>query len=94
MTAQPVAPETDDERLACGEALEKLARKDPVKAQLVRLRVFVGLTLAEAVEILGLSKSTADRDWAYARAWLRVQIAGPDVTGSEPRSSLKKNARP
>jgi RNA polymerase sigma factor (TIGR02999 family) len=77
--AQPAAPETDDDLLALDEALEKLAAKDPVKAQLVQLRVFAGLTLAEAAEILDLSTSTADRYWAYARAWLRVEIAGRDA---------------
>jgi RNA polymerase sigma factor (TIGR02999 family) len=79
--AQPAAPETDDDLLALDEALEKLAAKDPVKAQLVQLRVFAGLTLAEAAGILGLSTSTADRYWAYARAWLRVEIAGGDRPG-------------
>jgi RNA polymerase sigma factor (TIGR02999 family) len=79
--AQPAAPETDDDLLALDEALEKLAARDPVKAQLVQLRVFAGLTLAEAAEILGLSTSTADRYWAYARAWLRVEIAGGDRPG-------------
>ena len=79
--ASPAAPETDDDLLALDEALEKLAAKDPVKAQLVQLRIFAGLTLAEAAEILGLSPATADRYWAYARAWLRVEIAGRD----EPR---------
>jgi RNA polymerase sigma factor (TIGR02999 family) len=82
--AQPAAPETDDDLLALDEALEKLAAKDPVKAQLVQLRVFAGLTLAQAAEILGLSTSTADRYWAYARAWLRVEIAGSDATGPGP----------
>jgi RNA polymerase sigma factor (TIGR02999 family) len=82
--AQPAAPETDDDLLALDEALGKLAAKDPVKAQLVQLRVFAGLTLAEAAEILGLSTATADRYWAYARAWLRVEIAGRDATGPGP----------
>jgi RNA polymerase sigma factor (TIGR02999 family) len=82
--AQPAAPETDDDLLALDEALEKLAAKDPAKAQLVQLRVFAGLTLAEAAEVLGLSGSTADRYWAYARAWLRVEIAGRDATGPGP----------
>jgi RNA polymerase sigma factor (TIGR02999 family) len=82
--AQPAAPETDDALLALDEALEKLAAKDPVKAQLVQLRVFAGLTLAEAAEILGLSTSTGDRYWAYARAWLRVEIAGRDEPGPGP----------
>jgi RNA polymerase sigma factor (TIGR02999 family) len=82
--AQPAAPETDDDLLALDEALEKLAAKDPAKAQLVQLRVFAGLTLAEAAEILGMSTSTADRYWAYARAWLRVEIAGGETAGPVP----------
>ena len=85
--AGPAAPETDDDLLALDEALEKLAAKDPVKAQLVQLRVFAGLTLAEAAEILGLSTSTADRYWAYARAWLRVEITGRDMPGPGPKST-------
>ncbi len=81
--AQPAAPETDADLLALDEALEKLAARDAVKAKLVQLRVFAGLTLAEAAEILGLSGSTADRYWAYARAWLRVEISGGDPPGAE-----------
>jgi RNA polymerase sigma factor (TIGR02999 family) len=77
--AEPTAPETDDDLLALDEALDRLAKQDPVKAQLVQLRVFAGLTVVQAAEILGLSKSTADRYWAYARAWLRVEIAGRDA---------------
>ena len=73
---EPSAPETDNELLALDEALERLAGHDRLKADLVQLRVFAGLTNAEAAEILGLSTSTADRYWAYARAWLRVEIAG------------------
>jgi RNA polymerase sigma factor (TIGR02999 family) len=84
--AQPAAPETDADLLALDEALERLAEKDRVKAELVQLRVFAGLTLAEAAEILGLSTSTADRYWAYSRAWLRVEIAGHDSSKSEPNS--------
>ena len=83
--AQPAVANTDD-LLALDEALEKLAAQAPVNAQLVQLRVFAGLTLAEAAEILGLSKSTADRYWAYARAWLRVEIAGDDTAGQQPTS--------
>ena len=62
------APE--DDLLALDEALKSLAREDPVGAELVGLRVFAGLTLAESAEILGISRRTADRYWAYARAWL------------------------
>jgi RNA polymerase sigma factor (TIGR02999 family) len=76
--AEPAAPEPDQDLLALDEALERLARTDKVKAELVQLRVFAGLTLAQAAEILGLSNSTADRYWAYARAWLRVEIDGDD----------------
>jgi RNA polymerase sigma factor (sigma-70 family) len=48
--------------------------KDPRKAELVKLRFFAGLTNQQAAEALGISTSTADNDWAYARAWLRAEI--------------------
>jgi RNA polymerase sigma factor (TIGR02999 family) len=60
----------DDDLLALDEALTALARHDPVGAELVGLRAFAGLTLAEAAEVLGIGRRTADRYWAYARAWL------------------------
>ena len=56
------------------EALERLAAQDPVKAKLVSLRFFVGLSLAEAAPVLGVSEPTAKRYWAYARAWLFQEI--------------------
>ena len=52
------------------EALTQLAAADPSKAELVRLRYFAGLTLEQAAELLGISRATADRHWAFARAWL------------------------
>jgi RNA polymerase sigma factor (TIGR02999 family) len=61
--------------LAIDEALEKLAKQDHRKAELVRLRFFAGLTLAEAARAMGISSSTADNDWAYAKAWLRLEIS-------------------
>ena len=64
------APATDDELLAMNEALDKLAAEDNKKAELVKLRYFLGLKTAEAAEILNISIPTADRWWAYARAWL------------------------
>ena len=59
-----------DELIALDEALSKLAREHPEKAQLVSLRYFGGLTHEEAAQALGISTSTADRHWKYARAWL------------------------
>jgi RNA polymerase sigma factor (TIGR02999 family) len=67
-----VAP--DDELLALDEALEKLATQDPIKGRLVELRYFAGLTGEQAAGVLGISSSTADRHWTYARAWLQAEI--------------------
>lgn len=65
------APAPDEELLALHEALDKLAEQHPEKAALVKLRYFAGLTADQAAAALGISPSTADRQWAYARAWLR-----------------------
>jgi RNA polymerase sigma factor (TIGR02999 family) len=70
------APLPDEEVLALDEALGKLAVQDPVKAQLVELRYFAGMTSDQAAEVLGISPSTADRHWAYARAWLQAEVRG------------------
>ena len=66
-----VAP---DDLLALDEALRKLAEKDKTKADLVKLRYFAGLPGEQAADMLGISRSTADEHWAYARAWLRLEI--------------------
>src|SRR5262249_5929516 len=80
MQRQPIdviaAPEPDDELLALDEALRKLATQDPEKARLVELRYFAGLTSDQAAEVLGISASTADRYWAFARAWLQAEVRG------------------
>jgi RNA polymerase sigma factor (TIGR02999 family) len=68
------APGDDDQLLAVNEALEKLAAEQRPKAELVKLRYFVGMTLAEAAEVLRISEPTAKRWWAYARAWLYAEI--------------------
>jgi len=68
------APAEDDELLAVNEALERLARADPEKAELVKLRYFIGMTLEEAAAALGISEPTAKRRWALARAWLFNEI--------------------
>jgi len=67
-------PVKDDELLAVDEALAVFATQDEQKAELVKLRYFVGLTLEEAAEILGVSVATAKRWWTYARAWLYQEI--------------------
>ena len=66
--------EPDDELIALDEALKKLAAQDPVKGRLVELRYFAGLTGEQAAGVLGISASTADRHWAYARAWLQAEL--------------------
>ncbi len=63
-----------NEILAINDALDQLAETDPEKAELVKLRYFVGMTVNEAAEILGISPSSIDRKWAYIRAWLHQYI--------------------
>jgi RNA polymerase sigma factor (TIGR02999 family) len=70
------APSPDEELLALDEALDKLAVHDPLQAKLVELRFFAGLTGEQAAEVLGVSPTTADRWWAYARAWLQNEVRG------------------
>jgi RNA polymerase sigma factor (TIGR02999 family) len=66
----------DIDLLALNEALEKLEKQDRRKAELIKLRFFAGLTIEQAAQALGISESTADNDWAYARCWLRLEIEG------------------
>jgi RNA polymerase sigma factor (TIGR02999 family) len=63
-----------DDIVALDEALTKLALEDPVKADLVKLRYFAGLTIEQAAKILDISRATADRYWSYSRAWLFDEI--------------------
>jgi len=68
------APAKDEELLALSDALEKFAVRDKQKAELVKLRYFVGLTTEEAAQVLGISVPTADRWWNFSRAWLYEEI--------------------
>jgi RNA polymerase sigma factor (TIGR02999 family) len=68
------APAKDEELLAVSDALEKFAVRDKQKAELVKLRYFVGLTTEEAARVLGISVPTADRWWNFSRAWLYGEI--------------------
>jgi RNA polymerase sigma factor (TIGR02999 family) len=67
---------SDLDLLALSEALDKLEAKDARAAELVKLRFFAGLTRHQAAEALGVSVATADNDWAYAKGWLKAEIAG------------------
>ena len=69
-----IAVANDDQLLAVNDALEKLALVDKQKAELVKLRYFVGMTIEETAQVLGISEPTAKRHWAYARAWLYEEI--------------------
>ncbi len=72
-----------EELLQIDEALERLGAEDHVAAQLVKLRYFVGLSVEESAESLGMSRATAYRHWTYARAWLRCEVQGTDRTPNE-----------
>jgi RNA polymerase sigma factor (TIGR02999 family) len=77
------APERDDDLLALDEALSHLAAADPQAAELVKLRYFAGLTVAQAAAALGIAPRTADFLWAYAKSWLLREIEG-DRPGPGP----------
>ncbi len=70
-----VAPEPALDVLAVHEALERFEQVDPLKARLVKLRYFAGLTIPQAADALGISSTTADRYWSYARAWLHAELS-------------------
>lgn len=87
--SQLAAPELVEDLLALDEALNRLSEQDPVKAELVKLRHFGGLTIEEAAQALGISTTTANRYWAYARAWLHLAMTGgeqPAAGGHEKKS--------
>ena len=67
-----------EDLIALDEALEKLSKKNKTQADLVKLRYFAGLTCAQAAKMLGISLSTANEHWAYARAWLHAETTGGD----------------
>lgn len=79
------APESDEQLVALDDALEHLARLDPVKAEVVKLRYFAGMTISETADALGISAATANRYWVYSRAWLYQCISG-EQTGENPDS--------
>jgi RNA polymerase sigma factor (TIGR02999 family) len=74
LTSPAVA--SDDDLVVLDDALDRLANEFPIAAELVKLRFFAGMTLGDAAEALGLSRRTADRHWAFARAWLAQVLGG------------------
>jgi RNA polymerase sigma factor (TIGR02999 family) len=71
-----LAAATDDDLLGLDDALDRLAKEYPFAAEIVKLRFFAGMTLGEAADALGLPRRTADRHWAFARAWLADALGG------------------
>jgi DNA-directed RNA polymerase specialized sigma24 family protein len=78
----PALDEPDPELLALDESLRELEQQHPRKAEVIKLRFFAGLTTAQAAVALGVSISTAENDWAYARSWLRIRMGESD--GEQP----------
>jgi RNA polymerase sigma factor (TIGR02999 family) len=76
--ANIVSPMPDEELLALDEAMTRLAVKDPIRARLVQLRFYTGLSNEEAAKVLGISGATAKRYWRYARAWLHREVGKGD----------------
>ena len=84
----------EDELLDLDEALVQLAREDPQKAEVVKLRFFAGLSHEEAAQVLGIAAVTAKRHWRYARAWLHRQMRNGDTEARKTdsiRDSQKKD---
>ena len=79
--------EGEENLLALDDALTRLARQEPRKAELVKLRYFAGLSLEEAAACLGISRATADRYWSYARTWLFCELGGKDAAAKSPKKS-------
>jgi RNA polymerase sigma factor (TIGR02999 family) len=89
----PMAVADDEMLLAVDEALEKFAARDPRKAELVKLRYFIGMSFEEAASVLGIAVPTAKKWWAYGRAWLTVALR-PSLEVSGPLSPSAVRAGP
>jgi RNA polymerase sigma factor (TIGR02999 family) len=76
--AAAVAESSYESLLALDEALDKLSKEEPVKAEVVKLRYFAGMSIEEIADFLGISRATVKRYWAYARAWLFCEMNGDD----------------
>jgi RNA polymerase sigma factor (TIGR02999 family) len=83
--AGPVVEAPDMNLIALDEALTRLAERDPVKAELVKLRFFAGLTMPQAAASLGISLATAERYWVFARTWLYAELAEEGLGDAEEK---------
>ena len=81
------APSRAADLVDLDEALTKFAAEDPVKARLVTLRYFAGLSVEEAADVLGISRATTDRYWAYARTWLYCELGGREADPDSRKNS-------
>ncbi len=82
------APDDDSRLVAISESLDKFAQSHPQKAELVKLRYFVGMTIEESAESLQISITTAKRDWSFAKAWLHRELSD-----GGPPSGVQKAAK-
>jgi RNA polymerase sigma factor (TIGR02999 family) len=80
--ADIVSPMPDEDLLALDEAMTRLAAEDPIRARLVHLRFYAGLSNEDAAQLLGISAATAKRYWRYARAWLHREVSKGDDPGA------------
>jgi RNA polymerase sigma factor (TIGR02999 family) len=76
-----VTKTTPDQILAVDDCLARLRQEDETAAEVVKLRYFAGMSVAEAAEALGIHRTTAHRHWTYARAWIRAEIRASDQSG-------------
>ncbi len=76
-----------EDLLALDEVLTRFAALDPLKAELVKLRFFAGMTIPEAADVLSMSHATAERYWTYARVWLYCELGGDDAGGETSKNS-------
>jgi RNA polymerase sigma factor (TIGR02999 family) len=80
--ACPIVQPPSDDLLALDEALTRLAAQDPIRAELVKLRFFAGLTMPEVAQVLSLSLATAERHWTFVRTWLFAELTGGEAQPS------------
>lgn len=86
-SACAITEDPGEDLLALDEVLTKFAALDPLKAELVKLRFFAGMTIPDAADVLRISHATAERYWTYARVWLYCELGGDDAGGETSKNS-------